>query len=114
MLNGFPTFIEVVQGNKNFALNFTLQDALGSPVNLSGATLAFNLQSVEDPTIQSSGPMMIANPLLGTCQYVVQATDFAVAGTYDAQIAVSYSVGGELITWDGIQIVATPSVPIPN
>lgn len=111
MLNNATTLIQVVVGDKAYQINFTLQDALGAVVDLTGATLTFQAQLVNDASVQFSGAMVIASAPTGTCAYSPQQTDFPVAGNYNCQVVVVYSGTGEKITFDNILILATARVP---
>lgn len=105
-------YIQVVSGDVDYDLNFTLTDASGNPVVLLNvSSMLFNGQSVSDNAVQFSGSMTIANQYSGTCVYAPQSTDFAVSGTYNAQIVVNYQ-SGEKITFSGIQILAVARIPI--
>lgn len=103
--------INVVQGDADYQLNFSLTDASGAIVNLTGAALTFNAQSVADPSVSISGAMTIVGVLLGTCYYQVQATDFAVPGNWNAQIVAFYSGTGEKITFPDILVSVEARIP---
>lgn len=103
--------INVVQGDADYQLNFTLTDAAGVVVNLSGATLTFNAQSVADPAASISGAMNIVSAVAGTCYYQVQGTDFAVPGNWNAQIVALYSGTGEQITFSDILVCVEARIP---
>jgi hypothetical protein len=104
--------ISVVQGDKDYDLNFTLTDSAGVIVNLTNGTLKFNAQLLSDPTVQFKGSMSIVSAVLGTCKYTVQATDFDVPGTYNCQIEVDYTGVGEVITFSDIQVIVETRIPI--
>lgn len=103
--------INVVQGDKSYLLNFTLTDAAGNVVNLTGATLTFNGQSVADPSASFAGAMAIVSAPAGTCYYQVQDTDFAVPGNWNAQIVALYSGSGEKITFADILVSVEARIP---
>ena len=111
MLNGFPTFITVTQGDKSYALSFTLQDSVGSVINLAGASVTFTAQYGGDYPVQGGGAMLVTNAAAGQCQYTVQANDFTVVGIWNAQVSVSFSSDSEVITWNQITINVLPSLP---
>jgi len=106
-----PLLITTVQGNFGFDWNFTLTDSQGVVLNLNGATLTFELQSVSDLSVSSANAMSIINASAGTCKYTVQQNDFLVAGNYNAQIKVTFGTG-EIFTFSDITIVVEASVPI--
>jgi BppU N-terminal domain len=104
--------IQIVQNDYGYQLPFTLEDALGNAVNLTGATLSLAVQSAQDPSgtlITLSGTIGIDNATEGTCHYTVAISDFTNPGTYLAQISAAY--GSETISWAGFQIVVLPALP---
>ena len=105
-----PLLITVVQFDQGYNLNFTITDSQNLPINISGASLTFRCQSLSDFNVKFNNPMVIQNGPAGTCYYTLQANDFLVAGTYNAQITVTYP-GGEVFSVDNITIVANPNVP---
>lgn len=104
--------INVVQGDADYFLNFTLTDAAGVVVNLTGATLTFNAQSVADPSASFAGSMSVVSAAAGTCYYQVQGTDFAQPGNWNAQIVALYSGTGEKITFADILVSVEARIPI--
>jgi hypothetical protein len=89
-----------------------LQDGIGNPVNLTGATLALKVQSSQDPSdilLPLTGIMAIDNPVDGTCHFSVATGDFPNPGTFLAQITATY--GTETISWGGFQIIVQPTLP---
>src|SRR5579872_722272 len=99
------TLISIVQGDYGYDLNFTCKDSAGVVVNLTGATLAFFAQSVFDGAVNFSNAMVIVgSPTLGTCKYTVQANDFIVPGSYNAEIQLNYGTGTEIVSFSGIKI----------
>ena len=104
--------INVVRGDKNYDLDFTLTDSAGSIVNLTNGTLKFNAQLESDPTVYFTGNMTIVNAAAGTCKYTVQATDFPVAGTYNCQVEVDFTGVSQVITFADISVVVEDRVPV--
>ena len=105
------TLIPVVQSDNDYLLNFTLTDATGAVVNLSGATLTFYGQLVSDALVQFSGAMSIISAVAGTCSYSVATSNFAIVGTYNCQIKANFTSPGEVISFTNIQVVVNPSIP---
>lgn len=103
--------INVVQGDADYQLKFTLTDASGAVVNLTGATLSFNAQSIADPSASIAGAMAIVSAVAGTCYYQVAATDFAQPGNWNAQIVALYSGTGEQITFPDILVCVEARIP---
>lgn len=110
-----PILIPLIQGDLGYDLNFTLTDAAGVVINLTGASIAFKAQLLSDPSVNFSGAGSIVSALAGTCKYTVQSTDFPVAGTYNAQVVATYSSSGEVITFPGdgyITIIVEARLPV--
>lgn len=102
--------ITIVQGDNGMDWNFTLTDAQGVVINLTGATLLFFGQLVSDLAVNFNNPMSIVSALIGKCKYTVQPNDFLVAGTYSAQIRVSYG-SSEAFRFSDVTVVVEPSLP---
>jgi hypothetical protein len=101
----------IVQGDADYDINFALTDATGAVVDLTGATLVLNAQSVADPTAQFSGAMSIVSAVAGTCKYTVAATDFAVTGDWNAQVVVTYP-STEKVTFSDILFIVDARIPV--
>ena len=109
------TRITVIQNDKGYDLNFTLQDNNSSPLNLTGFTISFLAQQTINPSLKFSGAMSVVGPAVnGQCKYTVQANDFSVAGTYDAQIQLTNTGTGQTITFSDIQVAVSPALPKAN
>lgn len=104
------TKIELVKGDKIYDLNFTLQNASGVAINLTNATLKFKAQKSGATALKFTGTMNIVSAVAGTCKYQVLATDFDEAGTYSAEIEVTFS-GGQISTFADIIIVVKADLP---
>jgi len=104
------TKIELVKNDKLYDLNFTLHDASGVAVNLTGATLKFKAQKSDEATLAVDGTMTLVVPASGTCKYQVTVTDFDEAGTYNAEIQVTFS-DDQISTWSDIIIVVKDDLP---
>jgi hypothetical protein len=104
--------IQITENDYGYEIPFTLQDALGNPVDLTGANLTLSIQSAQDPSdtlLTLNGSMSLDNATAGTCHYTVAVSDFTNPGTYLAQISAAY--GSETISWGGFQIVVLPALP---
>lgn len=103
--------ITVVQNDKNYNLDFTLQDNTGAPLNLTGATLLFKAQHHDDSVLAFSGAMTIVSPLDGTCRYTVANGNFEHKGEYYAEIEVIFGGGSQVVTYTDILITVLPELP---
>jgi hypothetical protein len=108
--------IQVVQNDYGYQIPFTLEDGNGNAVNLTGATLSFQVQSAQDPSqalLTQTGVMAIDTPASGTCHYTPALGDFPNPGRFIAAITATWS-GSEILTWSGIPIVVIPALPVLN
>ena len=105
------TQIKVVQGDKGYDINFTLQDANGAAYDLSGGTLILKVQKQGAATVKFSGAMAIVSGPAGTCKYTVAATDFDSPGKYYGEIEASFSSGTKIVTWEDIVLDVRPELP---
>lgn len=104
------TQINVVKSDKLYDLNFTLKDANDVAIDLTGATLLLKAQKQGAASLKFSGTMAIVLATVGTCKYTVQATDLDDAGTYYAEIEVTFG-GGKILTFPDIVITVKPELP---
>jgi hypothetical protein len=104
------TKIEIVKNDKLYDLNFTLHDASGVAVNLTGATLKFKAQKSDETALAVDGVMSIVVAVSGTCKYQVAASVFDEAGTYNAEIEVTFA-DGQVSTWTDIIIMVKDELP---
>jgi len=101
--------IKIHQGDKNYNLNFTLQNYNGEAINLTNASLVLKTQKKGSVALGVTGDMIVRTPLIGDCYYQVQENDFE-AGIYDAEIEITYT-SGEKITYGDIIIKVTGDLP---
>jgi hypothetical protein len=101
----------IKQNDTSPALQATLQDYAGSPINLLGASVRFHMKSLEGAVVVDA-PMTVTNAAGGTVQYNWQAADTDTAGTYYAEFEVTYSdLSIETFpNTDNIAIVITPEL----
>jgi len=111
MRNGFDTLLQVVQNDFGYDLSFSLEDATGAVLDISGASLSFKAQTDGDYTVKFQNPMIVVSASQGSCKYTVRSTDFVLAGTWSAQIVVTY-LTGEVLTFSGITVQVDPELPL--
>lgn len=104
------TEIKIVQGNKLYDINFSLTNNDGTALDLTGATLLFNVQRPGLATNKFSGSMAIVSAAAGTCKYTVQDGDFDEKGRYYAEIQITFG-SGQILTFPNIIINAQPGLP---
>ena len=74
--------IQVTQNDKGYKLNFTVKDADGEVVNLTDKTISFQVAEKVTFTEKFAGACEIVDAALGTCFYLVVATDFDTVNNY--------------------------------
>ena len=111
MRNGFDTLLQVVQNDFGYDLSFSLEDATGAALDISGASLSFNAQSDGDYAVKFDNPMIMVNASQGLCKYTVQSTDFVLSGAWSVQIVVTF-LTGEMLTFTGITVQVDPALPL--
>jgi hypothetical protein len=105
------TKIKVVQGDKGYEINFTLQDANGVAYDITAGTLLLKVQKVGASTTAFSGSMAIVSAVNGTCKYTVASGNFGDAGQYYGEIEATFDGGAKVVTWSDIVFVAEPQLP---
>lgn len=80
----------IKQNDTSPAIQATLKDYGGNPVNLVGATVNFHMKSFEG-TVKVNGPMTVTSGIGGVVTYFWQEGDTDTAGTYYAEFEVTYS-----------------------
>lgn len=101
--------IDLFKNDKDYDLNFTLQNNDETVFDLTGATIKFNAQEVDDSELSVEGTMSIVLAGSGTCKYTVQEDDFDEAGEYYTEIEVT--IGSQIITFGDILITAKNELP---
>ena len=103
--------IILVKNDKLYDINFTITDNLGNIVDLSGSTILFkvaNYLSISKLVI--NGSCTATDAPNGKCKYTVQANDFINVGSYAAQLEITYTGSGKVITAQGINITIVPKL----
>lgn len=104
------TEIKVIQNDKLYDLNFTLQDSNGVAVDLTGSTIKLKVQKIDSAALKFTGTMAIVDATTGKCKYQVQATDFDATGKYYGEIEVTFTTN-QISTFPDILITADPELP---
>ena len=103
----------IFQTNYGYSIPLTFVDGNGNPVNITGATLTFQVQSAQDPSgvlVPTSGSMVIDNAAEGLCHYVVASGDFLSAGEFITTITATWSTT-EVLSSLGPLLLVQPSMP---
>jgi hypothetical protein len=104
------TAIEVIKGDTKYYLNFTLQDESGNALDLTDSTIKLKVQKPGAAELKVDGAVSIVSAVAGTCRYLVQATDFDTAATYNAEIEVTYQ-NGQILTFPDLLIKVQSDLP---
>ena len=80
----------IKQNDTSPAIQATLKNYSGNPVNLLGATVRFHMKTL-DGTIKVDRTMTITSAANGVVTYSWQSGDTSTAGTYFAEFEVTYS-----------------------
>ena len=100
-----------VQHDTRPALVKTLLDASGAVVNVTGATVVFNM--TQGSTVKvSRGAAMVTDGPNGVVSYTPTSTDTATAGEFQGEFEVTYAAGG-VQTFPSphkMRIVITPEI----
>lgn len=93
------TEIELIRNDALFDLEFEVKDADGNAVNLTGAESGVKFKMVEQgaDVLKIDGACTVTNAVAGECKYNVKAGDLDTAGTYHAELEITYT-GGKIIT----------------
>ena len=103
------TELYTVAGNFGFTWVFTLQESDGSAFDLSGSTVAMNIQEQGTEYVRTVS-MSPQSPLTGgVVKYIVQADDFPKAGRYNCDVVVTF--GDATVTFSDMVVVAEAGVP---
>ena len=78
-------------GDTSPVFSVTLKDADGDAVDLTGATVVFNMNNEDDEQVIDRGACTILVAASGTVKYSWQTGDTATAGYYSAEFEVTYS-----------------------
>ena len=81
----------IKQNDTSPSMLATLQDALGVPVNITGATVNFYMGNINGNIVDSTAT--IVSPLDGQVRYDWVASDTANSGMYQAEFEVIYTDG---------------------
>jgi len=104
------TEIKVIQNDKLYDLNFTLQDSGGMAIDLTGSTIKLKVQQIGSSALKFEGTMSIVSGTEGKCKYAVAATDFDKVGRHYAEIEVTFT-SNQILTFPDIVIIVEPELP---
>ena len=85
------TTIQVTQNDKGYKLNFTVKDADGEVVDLTGKTLVFQVAEKVTFTEKFAGACVIVSGTAGTCSYLVATGNFDTVNNYYGSLQMTDS-----------------------
>ena len=100
--------IEIVRGDRNFYLEFTILDSDGNVLDLTNATPRLKWKNYEDGTVYEIVGDLV-EPKEGTCRFFVEDQFVGVTGEFKAEIEITYS-DGRVITAPNLSIKVIPDL----
>ena len=91
--------VEFVRGDSGPSLNGTLTDQTGAPVDLTGASVKFQMRLADDRRFTVNATAAIVSPTAGTVRYDWVPGQLDIAGDYEAQWQITF-LGGVIQTTD--------------
>lgn len=105
------TEFTIKQGDTLPALNASLEDSSGNPVDLTGATILFRMRKVGAAALTVEAAAVIVSATGGTVRYNWQTGDTATPGSYEAEFRCTLPSGIETVpNANNIGIEVVPSV----
>lgn len=84
--------ITIAQNDKGYYLTFTINDSAGAAYNLTDYTIKLKVWYANNAdSLTLDGTCSIVNAILGTCRYLVTATDFININEYSAELELQKS-----------------------
>jgi hypothetical protein len=107
-----PTFY-IKQNDTRPELDVFLRDDKDRTINVTGATVKFNMRNASDNTVKvNNGSVTTVSSTSGRVKYSFSAADTDTAGNFDGEFEVTF-VGGQVETFpnDGfIKVIITDDV----
>lgn len=109
----FPITVELIQGNKNFQVQFSLKTSGTDFFDLTRLSARINAQAKSNPNVQFTTSMaVIGDPADGLVGWTIAEDDLIFADNYDAQIELRESSNDEVITFWDFTLAVGSSVPM--
>jgi len=103
------TEIQIVRGDKNFPLHFTIYDADNKPVDLTGVdSIVLKYKNYENGEVVNI-PGTVQNPTEGSVVFQVTDQFVDIVGEFKAEIEITYS-NGCVLTAPNIVIKVIPDI----
>jgi hypothetical protein len=98
--------VQLVQGDTAPILRGVIRDDdTGDPLNLTGATVYFQMRKADDHRYSINAACTITAPLTGSVSYTLANNDLNTPGTYQGQYEVHYADTTVQTTYNPVEIV---------
>lgn len=85
--------ITLVKGDANYILEFTVTDANGDNVDITGASVIFKMQKYNQSTLTLNKAGSVTNGTLGYCQILIGTELVNKSGRYRCELEIEWSYG---------------------
>ena len=101
----------LVRGDKNFLLEFSVLEADGEIVDLTGASIDFRMQRYGESTLTLDKAGEVTNGTLGLCQVKIEQELVDLSGEFFAELQITWIAEGKVLTVPGISIKVLKDLP---
>ncbi len=98
------------KGDVNFDIEFQLKNQDGTPYDLTGHSARFKMSRDFTGTPKVDSNMAITDSPNGLCQYKFINTDLDTVGRYNAEVEVTETVTGKILTFRVATVEVRPSL----
>lgn len=102
--------LELIRNDTGFDIEFEVDDADGTDVNLTDSTVKLKMWKPSETTCKINGTCTLTTPLEGKCKYTIVSDDLDTSGDYDAELEITYT-SGKIITASGMTINIKEDAP---
>jgi len=102
--------LKLVRNDTNFYLEFIVKDSEGTVIDLTNATVVFNMQSTTGGSLVANITGNVTDATGGVCRFLITDELADITGEYIAEIQISY-VGGRVITAPDISVKVIADLP---
>lgn len=103
--------LEVVANDVLYDLNFTVKDSDGVVVDLTGRTIKLKVAGIGGTELELDGACDLVVAANGTCKYEVQEDELATVNLYHAELQITTTATGKIITGKRFDINVVKDLP---